>query len=93
MQNYAMNWKVTYPRKWDKVTRTYQPGPVAQSFGTEDSDELFSLIEEAWKNGTELEIEITQWEPSDDDIRSHGEGMTMNEMHSAAWDQHVALHS
>lgn len=90
---YPMNWKVTYPRTWDKETQSYNPGPIVESFGDSDPEWLLQIIQEAWQNGTELEIEITEWEPSDDDIRSHNEGTTASEMHSDAWEQHVEMHS
>ena len=87
-----MNWKVSWPKIWNSETKSYVLGPVKEEFGTSDFDELLDVIEKAFVNGHEISVELTQWEPNDDDLCGEPP-LTADEMHNAAWKQHQELHS
>ena len=87
-----MNWKVSWPRTWNSTTRSFVDGRIEEQFGASDAEDLFDLIEKAFANGDEITVELTQWEPNDDDLCGEPP-LTADEMHNAAWKQHQELHS
>jgi len=86
-----MVWIVTYPRKWNKETRSHDEPRIEQG---QDCEDLLFLIEEAFNAGEEISVELGQWDPSDYIAARDSEGVTTaSDYHSAAWAQHVAMHS
>jgi hypothetical protein len=54
--------------------------------------DVVNLIEDELMPALDAAIACIEWEPSDDDILGEPP-MTMQEMHSAAHAQHIALHN
>ena len=90
----CMDWKITYPKVWNKETRSYVDGDIEERFGEDAASELLELIEDAFNQGLEITVEINQWDPTDYIAARDSEGVTTAaDLLSAAWDQHVAMHS
>ena len=92
---YGMDVTVSWPRIWCHEAKRFVPGKVFQLINSNEPDDLEDLQEilrSAYIKGEEITIQLSQWQPSDEDLCGEPP-MTMDEMHNQAWKQHQELHS
>ena len=59
-----MDWKITYERKWNRETKSYEPAETEERYGVHDADELIGLIQQAFNDREEIEVELTHHDPT-----------------------------
>jgi hypothetical protein len=59
-----MDWKITYARRWNRETKSFEPAEVEECFAAQDADELIYLIQQAFNDREEIEVELTHHDPT-----------------------------
>ena len=91
-----MDWKVTYARRWCPKVKGYLAAEIEEAFGDDSGDELFALIQEAYKEGTEIQVAISQHDPTPQFLFDNDGGeppVTLDEMYKRAWEEKRLLTS
>jgi hypothetical protein len=59
-----MDWKITYARRWNRTTKSYDPAEIEERFGAHDSTELIGLIQQAFNDMEEIQVALSNHDPT-----------------------------
>jgi hypothetical protein len=84
-----MDWKITYAR-WNSTTKSYEEAVIEERFGDDDGHELIALIQEAFNDGMEIEVSLTEHDPTPQFLYDNDGGeppMSRDEIYNRAWEE------
>jgi len=91
-----MDWKITYARRWDSVTKSYAAAEIEERFGDDQGDELMDLIQQAFNDGIEIQVALSEHDPTPQFLFDNDGGeppITLDEMYKRAWEEKRLTHS
>jgi hypothetical protein len=91
-----MDWKITYARRWNRNTKSYDPAEIEERFGDDSIDELIALIQQAFNDGIEIQVALTEHDPTPQFLFDNDGGeppITLDEMYKRAVEEKRLAHS
>jgi len=90
-----MDWKITYAR-WNSTTKSYEEAEIEERFGDDDGHELIALIQQAFNDGIEIQVALTEHDPTPQFLFDNDGGeppITLDEMYKRAVEEKRLAHS